>query len=871
VQARIAPLSTAGVERFGLDGLIVSSAACAISISASRSISKPGSTCISQPDPTRWPNYSLTPEPLPPIQSVGVSATKSLARQMNSVSPLLGTYDYRLVTLSFLIAIATSYTFLELAGRVTANRGGARLAWLGGGAFSMGSGIWCMHYTGMLAFHLPIPVFYHVPTVAISLLAAILASLIALYVVSRAPMKPHHVVAGSILMGGGIATMHYRGMAAMRMAAMHHYQTGLLLLSILLATVISFVGLLLIYISRDEKRSWIQKSLIAVVMGLAIPVMHYTGMAAVSFMPTGIAPDLSYSINISGLAVFSILVLMLLILGFTCLVSLVDRRLSVQRSKLDDERNMLRALIDNIPDFMYVKDLESRFVVANPHLARVVGVKTPEDLQGKTDFDFYPRELATAFYEDEQNVISSGQPLYNREEKGINSEGNEVDVLTTKVPIRDSQGRVICIAGVGRDISARKKMENALREAELKYRGIFDKAIVGIYQSTPDGRLISVNPSMAFTFRYNSPEEMVASVTDLAKQIFVLPKRGVEFMLVMDKVGGVKNFECEVFCKDGSKIWITMSIRAIRQNGVVIRYEGMCEDCTERNLLREQLLQAQKLESVGQLAAGIAHEINTPIQYVGDNIRFLKDSFHDLKSLLPNYEGLLSDAKEDALYSERVHHAEIAAVQADAGYLLEEIPKAIEQALEGVTRVATLVNAMKEFSHPGTKDKIPLDQNHAISSTITVARNEWKYVADLDTDFDLSLPLIPCLPGEFNQVILNFIVNSAHAVADVIKKGEVEKGRILVQTRLCPGWAEIRIRDTGSGIPDNIRDRIFDPFFTTKEIGKGTGQGLAIARSVIVDKHGGSIHFESEVGKGTTFIIRLPLNGKALASREVTV
>jgi signal transduction histidine kinase len=176
---------------------------------------------------------------------------------------------------------------------------------------------------------------------------------------------------------------------------------------------------------------------------------------------------------------------------------------------------------------------------------------------------------------------------------------------------------------------------------------------------------------------------------------------------------------------------------------------------------------------------------------------------------------------------------------------------------------------MKEFSHPDTKEKIPLDLNHAINSTITVARNEWKYVADLETDFDPSLPLVSCLPGEFNQVILNLIVNAAHAIADVVKNGGPEKGKITVQTRNCPEWIEIRIQDTGTGIPKKAQSRIFDPFFTTKEIGKGTGQGLAIARSVIVDKHGGSIHFETEEGKGTSFIIRLPLDGKALTAREV--
>jgi signal transduction histidine kinase len=288
-------------------------------------------------------------------------------------------------------------------------------------------------------------------------------------------------------------------------------------------------------------------------------------------------------------------------------------------------------------------------------------------------------------------------------------------------------------------------------------------------------------------------------------------------------------------------------------------------DITERRILEGQLRQAQKLESIGQLAAGIAHEINTPTQYIGDNVRFLKDAFRDLKSLIENCESLLAAAEGNSGSTETIQKIKAAVSRTETGYLLEEIPKAIEQTLEGVTRVSTLVGAMKEFSHPGAKEKTPLDLNHAIANTITVARNEWKYVADLETDFDASLPPIPCQPGEFNQVILNLIINAAHAIADVIGKESSEKGKIKVQTRNCKEWAEIRIQDTGSGIPEEVRARVFDPFFTTKEIGKGTGQGLAIARSVIVDKHGGTIHFETEDGNGTTFIVRLPHDGKVAA------
>ena len=545
-----------------------------------------------------------------------------------------------------------------------------------------------------------------------------------------------------------------------------------------------------------------------------------------------------------------------------------NRRLLAEHSILDRERKMLRALIDNIPDFMYVKDTESRFVVANSYLARLVGVETPEQLLGKTDFDFFPLEMAKAFYEDDQNVMRSGQHLHNREEKGLDGAGNETRVLTTKVPLRDSNGQVVGIAGVGRDITLRKRMEDSLREAERKYRGIFDQAIVGIFQSTPEGRFLSVNPSMASTYGYTSPEEMIESITNISRQFYVNPKHRDEFMSSLNKLGGVQTFECEAFRKDGSKIWVTITVRAIFQDGVVVRFEGMTEDVTERKSLRDQLFQAQKLESVGQLAAGIAHEINTPTQYIGDNVRFLKDSFQDIIGLLGSYERLLVAATANALTGEMVHEVTAAVERTDAAYLVLEIPKAIDQTLEGITRVSTLVSAMKEFSHPGTKEKTPLDLNHAIENTITVARNEWKYVADLETDFDPLLPLVSCHPGEFNQVILNLIVNAAHAIAGVVAKDGSGRGTIKVQTRNCPAWVEIRIQDTGGGIPETVQARIFDPFFTTKEIGKGTGQGLAIARSVVVDKHGGSIDFETEVGTGTTFVIRLPHDVNAPVTTE---
>ena len=288
----------------------------------------------------------------------------------------------------------------------------------------------------------------------------------------------------------------------------------------------------------------------------------------------------------------------------------------------------------------------------------------------------------------------------------------------------------------------------------------------------------------------------------------------------------------------------------------------MGEDITGHLLLEHDLVQAQKLESIGHLAAGIAHEINTPTQFVGDNVRFLSDSFTDLLTVLDRYRELRASVKAGTCAPELIAACEAASQRADVAYLTEEIPKAIAQSAEGIERITKIVRAMKDFAHPDSDEKTAVDLNKAIESTVTVARNEWKYVADLTTDLASDLPLVPCLLGQFNQVILNMIVNAAHAIGDAVK-GTGRKGAITIASCRVDTGVEIRITDTGTGIPEDIRHKIFDPFFTTKEVGKGTGQGLAIARSVVMVKHGGTIAVESQVGTGTTFIIRLPVSGSA--------
>jgi two-component system, NtrC family, sensor kinase len=285
-------------------------------------------------------------------------------------------------------------------------------------------------------------------------------------------------------------------------------------------------------------------------------------------------------------------------------------------------------------------------------------------------------------------------------------------------------------------------------------------------------------------------------------------------------------------------------------------------DVTEKRSLELELAQAQKLEAVGSLAAGVAHEINNPVQYIGDNLTFLKESFQQLGAL---HQALLEQLKAGRLEAVALQPL---ADAADLGYLATEIPSALTEAADGVRRVAELVRALKEFAHPDDVEKTATDLNRCLQRTVTVARNELKYVSDVV--FDLGeLPTVECHQGAINQVFLNLLVNAAHAIEDRQKaEGGFVKGTITISTRLEGRQAVVAIADTGCGIPERIQGRVFDPFFTTKEVGRGSGQGLPISRTIVVDKHGGTLDFVTAPGQGTTFFVRLPLGQEQTGSAD---
>ncbi|MCA9174596.1 MAG: PAS domain S-box protein [Planctomycetales bacterium] len=402
------------------------------------------------------------------------------------------------------------------------------------------------------------------------------------------------------------------------------------------------------------------------------------------------------------------------------------------------------------------------------------------------------------------------------------------------------------------------QLADQFREQADRTLAIVENAAEGILTINAAGEIESFNPAAERTFGYAEHEvrgQPISLIVRCERHAETASAQLGVPICIAQSVGACR--EMIGASKDGAEFPIELSVSAVRlEQGQI--YTALIRDLSRRKQLETQLAHAQKMESVGQLAAGIAHEINTPIQYVGDNARFLEGAFRDLDQLLVQVERLLEACRDGAPPPELVRQALEAAEAADLEYLREEAPLAIKQSIEGAERVAKIVRAMKEFSHPGVETKTAVDLNRAIESTITISHNEWKYVAELETDFDTSLPLVPCFPGDLNQAMLNLIVNAAHAIEAARQDEASPLGTIHVSTKRMDGTVEIRVADNGTGIPSDALPRVFDPFFTTKPVGKGTGQGLAITYSVVVEKHGGSIHIETAAGVGTTFIIRIP-------------
>jgi two-component system, NtrC family, sensor kinase len=414
---------------------------------------------------------------------------------------------------------------------------------------------------------------------------------------------------------------------------------------------------------------------------------------------------------------------------------------------------------------------------------------------------------------------------------------------------------------------SQRQLEAALRQDEEELHALYDAARDAFLTlKPPHWRFSACNRAAVELFRASSKGEFLQlGFDDLSPQNQPdgsLSARTGRLWIEKALRDGSSKFDWVHRRRDGEEFFSNVVVSRVEHRGQRFLHATV-RDLTERRRIEADLAHARKLEAVGQLAAGIAHEINTPTQYVSDSLHFLEEAMRDLLLLTSRYReacGALGPGHEKLL--EELQAAE---ELADLDYLVESAPPAFGRALEGMGRIATIVRSMKEFAHPDQREKTATDLNRALEATVVIARNEYKYVADVVTELG-ELPRVLCYAGDLNQAFLNLLVNGAHAIAERVK-GTGDRGELRIKTGLQGDEVRIDFSDTGTGIPEEIRGRIFDPFFTTKEVGRGTGQGLTIARSVVVDKHHGSLSFSTCLGRGTTFTILLPVDGKP-AARE---
>ena len=525
---------------------------------------------------------------------------------------------------------------------------------------------------------------------------------------------------------------------------------------------------------------------------------------------------------------------------------------------LEERNRFLQTLIDAAPTPIYFKDTGGRISGCNRALEEFMG-RGREEIVGRFLTDLLPTEQAEPLQAEDLELIRRG----GEDSEAVTlrlPEEEPRDVILQRSTYSNLEGEIIGLVGVFTDVTELRRTARRLEETGELFRGVLEGIQAGIVIIDPKTLEVrSMNPVAEGLFGLTEEECAgrpcnVLGWCDPACRRQECPLQEEVFF----------NAEQKIENADGKIIPISRTVVTSAVSGSPQLVEILFDITRQKNLER-QLTYAQKLESIGQLAAGIAHEINTPTQYVGDNLRFMREGFEGLapilEALVRMFEGGSGDDDGNAggdACEQAMFELSSMAQRADVGFFLEEIPTAIGQSIEGVDRVAEIVRGMKKFSHPDDEKKVPLDLNDAIANTALVARNEWKYVAEFVEDFDPTLPLVECLPGDFNQVILNLLVNASHAVG-AARSEDSPLGVITASTRRDGDWVEIRIADTGVGIPEANRSKVFNPFFTTKEVGVGTGQGLAITHSIVVDKHGGAIDFETVEARGTTFIIRLPI------------
>jgi PAS domain S-box-containing protein len=765
---------------------------------------------------------------------------------------LIGSYNYALVALSVLIAMFASYAALDLAGRITAASSWSRPGWLLGGAGAMGTGIWSMHYIGMLAFILPIPVAYHWPTVLLSLFAAILASFIALYVVSRQKMGASRAVAGSVLMGAGIWSMHYIGMAAMRLPAVCEFNSFLVVLSVVFAVLISLAALWITFHFRDEKTGigW-EKLAGAVVMGAAIPVMHYSGMAAASFTPSGMPADLSHAVSISTLGAAGIAAVTFIVLGLALLTSWVDRRFAAQTLELQEEKlQRSEAYLAEAQRLTHTGSWAWRVAGGDAlHLSeewyRIYGFdpeKGPPAFEERLERT-HPKDRAK--WQGAIDRAIAEKSGYEVEFRIFLPDSSVKHIHTVGHPVLNASGELVQFVGSSTDITERKRADEERERLLASERAAFAETVAAQQRfrdlvNSVEGIVWEADvPSFQFLFVSKQAERVLGYPVErwLSEPTFwkdhVHPEDqewALQFCQTATAEKRDHDFEYRMIAADGRVVLLRDLVTVVVEDNRVTRVRGVMVDLTNRKRAEEELRQAQadlahvsRVTTMGELTASLAHEVNQPIAAAVTNantcLRWLTRDHPDL----------------------------------------EEARAAAMRIVKDGTRAAEIISRIRLLFKKGIAERELVDINEVVGEMIVLLRSQATgHSVSIRTELAPDLPQVMGDRVQLQQVMMNLILNSIDAMRDVDGTRE-----LAIQSKRAENeQLQITVSDTGVGLPPKQADKIFNAFFTTKL--HGTGMGLSISRS-IVESHGGRLWAESNSSRGASFCFTLPTKVEAHA------
>lgn len=743
-----------------------------------------------------------------------------------------GVYTIPLVVLSVGIAIIAAYASIELAARISMAEGRMRSSWLVGGAVAMGTGIWAIHYVGMIAFRLPIPIYYHLPTVLLSMLVGMLASFVGLVAVSSPKLTILRTLFGGTTMGGGIATMHYVGMASIRVRALCHYSPLTVCLSVVAAVVISCLAVRLIFSLRGFHEMWnIRKAGGAFLLGITIPIMHYIGMGAAHFEAAAvrIAGD-SGLVSISRFDLFTLVTAVLAVLALAICCTFVDRHLATQASELALSQQQLQDVFDNMADAFVVLDVPTNTLQANRPAMELLGI--PSQLLTREE----ARSCFELFDQDNHPIPFSDWPLCKAIEgefwehaECIVRRRDTGAVTTTDVttrPVLRSDGSTRQVFVCYRDVTDRKQNS----DSRARLAAIVDCSEDAILSKDRYGIIRSWNSAAERIFGYTTEEMVGQSIMRLVPT--ELHDEELDFLERLSHGEIIDHVETMRRHKSGRSIHVSLTISPIRDaHGRFVGSSKIVRDITERKMLERQLARTHKMQAIGELTGGIAHDFNNLLGVIVGNLSLI--------------EGIVLDGAREG----------------DAGLL-----KRVRIAEKAAARGADLTRRLLTFSSTSDLNPVSVAVKDVVQEALELASRTLGPDIRVTPRIAENLPPIFIDPSGLESALLNLMVNARDAmprggtISVLCELVHFDESAVQVRAgELRPGsFVSITVTDAGVGMSAQTLERALEPFFTTKPRGKGTGLGLPMVYG-FARQSGGTVRIYSEVGHGTSVTLYLRL------------